>query len=118
MFQEMRQTATADKVFPWKDTPGAFPKAVKAAGLKNVSLYTLKHSAASRMLKAGVNIVTAAKILGHSDIKMTMIYCHSDAEDERDAIERLSRIYFKFAPKVDAPTTSVQPPLQTEENVN
>ncbi len=115
MFIAMRRDSTSDKVFPWANTPRAFMETVKAVGLKNVTFYTLKHTAASRMIKAGVNIVTVSKILGHSDIKMTMIYCHSDAEDERDAIEKVSRIYFKGAPAIDAPVAA-QAQSQAEVN--
>jgi integrase len=107
------------KVFPWGDCPPAFTEAVKAAKLKNVTLYTLKHTAASRMIRAGVDIVTVSEILGHSDIKMTMIYCHSDGQSKRDAVEWVSRIYFQSAPAVDAPAAA-QPEgqAQADKTVN
>jgi len=59
----MRGSAESTKVFLWRETPRSFGEAVKAAKLKNVSPYTLKHTAASRMIKAGVDIVTVAEIL-------------------------------------------------------
>jgi integrase len=118
MFKAMRRDSTSDKVFPWNNCPDAFGEAVRAAGLKNVTLYTLKHTAASRMIRAGVDIVTVSEILGHSDIKMTMIYCHSDGQSKREAIERVSRIYFQ-APKVaDAPADAAQPEPKHAEAVN
>ena len=58
-----------------------------------MTLYTLKHTAASRMIRAGVDIVTVCELLGHADIKTTMIYCHSSSETKREAVEKLSRIY-------------------------
>jgi integrase len=119
MFKGLRHDSTSDKVFPWINCPDAFSEAVRAAGLKNVTLYTLKHTAASRMIRAGVDIVTVSEILGHSDIKMTMIYCHSDGQSKREAVERVSRIYFQ-APKVaDAPAAAaVQPEPKHAEAVN
>jgi integrase len=113
MFRELHKDATTDKVFPWVSVPKGFREAVTRAGLKNVTLYTLKHTAASRMIRAGVDIVTVSEILGHSDIKMTMIYCHSEGQSKREAIEKVSRIYFKSTPAVDAPAAA-QPDHQTE----
>ena len=55
------------------------------------------------MIRAGVDIVTVSEILGHSDIKMTMRYCHSEGASKRDAIERVSRIYFKTTPVAECP---------------
>jgi len=118
MFQSLRRTATSDKVFPWINCPDAFSEAVRAAGLKNVTLYTLKHTAASRMIRAGVDIVTVSEILGHSDIKMTMIYCHSDGQSKREAIERVSRIYFQPPKVADAPAAVAQPAPLREGTVN
>jgi hypothetical protein len=109
MFEGLQRDSKSDKIFPWADCPGIFQDAVKAAKLKNVTLYTLKHTAASRMIRAGVDIVTVSEILGHSDIKQTIRYCHSDGESKREAIERVSRIYFQ-APKVaDAPSAIARP---------
>jgi integrase len=81
------------KVFEMNSAPKSFRAAVDDAELKNVTLYTLKHTAASRMIRAGVDIVTVCELLGHADIKTTMIYCHSSAETKRDAVARVSRIY-------------------------
>ena len=45
------------KVFEMNSAPKSFRAAVHDAELKNVTLYTLKHTAASRMIRAGVDIV-------------------------------------------------------------
>jgi integrase len=118
MFKGLRRAATTDKVFPWNDCPNKFREAVKAAGLKNVTIYTLKHSAISRMLKAGAPIIAVAKVVGHSDIKQTMRYAHSDAVDEQDAIAKVSRIYFQSAPVVDAPAAAARADRRTEGTVS
>jgi len=102
MFHQMPRNPESSKVFPWGECPKAFNEAVRAAKLKGVSMYTLKHSAASRMIKAGVDIVTVAEVLGHQDIKQTIRYCHSDPQSKRDAIAKVSQIYFKDAQVADA----------------
>lgn len=52
-------------------------KAVKISGLKRyVNLHILRHCFASHSLEDGMNIKSLQAILGHSDIKTTMIYLH------------------------------------------
>lgn len=80
--------------------------------------YGLKHTALSRMIRAGVDIVTVSEIAGHSDIKMTMIYCHSDGQSKREAVEKVSRIYFQPPKVADAPAAAAQPDHQTEGMVS
>jgi hypothetical protein len=41
---------------------------------KDVVLHTFRHTCASRLVQAGVDIVRVQKWLGHKDIKTTMIY--------------------------------------------
>jgi len=45
-------------------------------GIWNVNLHTLRHTCASHLVMAGVDLPTIAEILGHTDIKTTMIYSH------------------------------------------
>ena len=104
MFRELRRTSSGAKVFPWVGTPNSFVAAVLAAKLKNVSLYTLKHTCASKMINRDkTDIVTVKELLGHSDIKMTMRYCHSDGASKREAVEKASLRYFKASPVADRP---------------
>jgi len=50
--------------------------------------HDLRHTAATRMVEAGVNIVVISKILGHSDIKTTMRYAHPE-DSLKEALEAL-----------------------------
>jgi integrase len=70
----------------------AFTKAATAAELgAGVGLHTLRHTAASTMLAAGVPLVTVSEILGHSSVAITGdIYGHATSDGLRDAMTRLA----------------------------
>jgi site-specific recombinase XerD len=54
---------------------GAVKQAAAAAGiLKRVSPHTFRHTYASHLLLANYDLLTIQRLLGHSDIKTTMIY--------------------------------------------
>ncbi|OMB93578.1 tyrosine-type recombinase/integrase [Mycobacterium colombiense] len=64
--------------------------AVKA-GVENVGVHTLRHSAAAAWLDAGVHIKAVADLLGHSSISVTGdIYGHASDATTRAAIDGLS----------------------------
>ncbi len=52
-------------------------KALRQAGnIKNVSVHNLRHSYATHLLEAGIDIRIIQKYLGHKSISSTMIYTH------------------------------------------
>lgn len=68
----------------------SFREAVEAAGIDDLHFHDLRHSCASRLQRAGVQIEIIQRVLDHSSITMTMRYIHTDGEAKREALGRLS----------------------------
>jgi integrase len=62
--------------------------AAKAAGVEDVGVHTLRHSAAVGWLEAGVHIKAVADLLGHSSIAITGdVYGHTSDDTARSAVD-------------------------------
>lgn len=66
-----------------------FEPVLKAAGLNTFSWHCLRHTFASRLVMAGVDIRTVQELLGHKTIAMTVRYSHLAPKHTLAAVERL-----------------------------
>jgi integrase len=67
--------------------------ACKKAGLPAVSPHTLRHSAATTMLEAGIPIHIVSRQLGHSSINITVdVYGHVSDDGAKAAMETLGKL--------------------------
>ena len=70
----------------------AFERAVKRAGIdlpEGQCTHVLRHTFASHFMMNGGNILVLRDILGHADIKMTMIYAHFAPDHLEDAVTKI-----------------------------
>jgi integrase len=77
-----------------------FRKAADAAGLDGFKLHSLRHSFASALVAAGVDIYTVSKLLGHSDLKTTMVYAKVGVGTMQAAVDVLQKRYELPTPTV------------------
>lgn len=75
-----------------KDVSYSLKTACNKIGIDKFRFHDLRHTSATWMVNAGVDLVTIKEILGHSTIQMTMIYCHSSQESKRKAVLELEKI--------------------------
>lgn len=62
---------------------------------KPVTMHVLRHSAAMRLLRAGIDTSVIALWLGHEQIETTQIYLHADLEIKERALARTAPINTK-----------------------
>jgi integrase len=87
-------TKTGPYVFggqkPYGAIKTAFQAALRRAGISRCRFHDLRHTFASSLVAAGVDLVTVKELLGHSEIAMTMRYSHPTPENKRRAVNLLT----------------------------
>ena len=64
----------------------------KQAGIEDVRLHDLRHSVASQAVLKGVPLPVVARLLGHSQVSMTLRYAHVAEREVEVAAERVGRV--------------------------
>ena len=72
---------------PYTDLKRPWDTARDAAGLPDLHLHDLRHSAASFMINAGIDLYAVGRILGHADHQSTMRYSHLANDTLMAAVE-------------------------------
>ena len=72
---------------------GALRRLIKQLGFrKRISVHTLRHSYATHLLEAGVNIRRIQQYLGHASLNTTMIYLHLTTQGHKHAYDIINSV--------------------------
>ena len=63
----------------------------REAGIADARLHDLRHTVASQAVLNGVPLTVTARLLGHSNVRMTMRYAHVGDREAEAAAERIGR---------------------------
>jgi len=75
----------------YHDIRKSFYTALKKSGIINFRFHDLRHTYASQLVMAGIDINTTRELLGHRDIRMTLRYAHLSPDHKRRAVEILGK---------------------------
>ncbi len=60
----------------YKDVKRSFKTALRRTGIRDFHFHDLRHTFASHLVMAGVDITTVSRLLGHKSLTMTLRYAH------------------------------------------
>ncbi len=77
---------------PYQDVKRSFHTALERAGITDFHFHDLRHTFASHLVMAGVDLTAVKELLGHKDIKMTLRYAHLAPAHKRKAVNVMDRL--------------------------
>lgn len=82
-----------DKKFSQRGVQWAVNAAAKTAGItKDINVHTLRHTFATHLLEAGLDILSIKELLGHSRIETTLVYLHIAQFDKKSTFSPIDHL--------------------------
>ena len=78
-----------EDIIPVKDCKKSFGTLCEIAGLKQVSIHTMRHDFCTQLVKKGIDIYTVKNLAGHEDIRTTEEYLHALNKKDFKALESM-----------------------------
>ncbi len=98
LLRSIKQNEDSKFVFPadfgdgyFKGTKSIWPKIVKRSGLESVTPHTLRHTMGAIATSSGEALALTGAILGHSNMRSTMIYAHVHHDPSLQAADRVGQ---------------------------
>jgi site-specific recombinase XerD len=91
--RDQRQAAVAIGPMDKSSVQGAMRRVVQEQKIqKAISIHSLRHSYATHLLEAGVNLRLIQQYLGHSSLQTTMVYLHLTTVSQEQAVARIEAL--------------------------
>ncbi len=74
---------------PYNNMVKSFDSALRRAGIKDFVFHDLRHTFASQLVMAGVDLATVRELLGHKTLTMTLRYSHLAPSHKVKAVDLL-----------------------------
>jgi integrase len=62
---------------------------LRKADISDFTFHDLRHTFASRLVMAGIDLPTVKELMGHKDITMTLRYTHLSSDHKQNAVKAL-----------------------------
>ncbi len=102
VFHSLRRRIDVPHVFydqktlkPYQGVKRCFAFALRQANISDFHFHDLRHTFASQLVMAGVDLAAVKELLGHKDIKMTLRYAHLAPAHKRKAVEVMGNLLSK-----------------------
>ncbi len=89
--EEQNSVFIGERGKPLKKPRHWWDKVLEEAEIDDFHWHDLRHTFASRLVMAGVDLRTVAQLLGHKTLQMVMRYAHLSQSHELAAVERLCK---------------------------
>jgi integrase len=98
---------------PYRSFRSAFERSVRKANIEDVTFHSLRHTFASRLVMAGVDLPTVKELMGHKNINMTLRYTHPSSRHKQNAVNALEAFGEKV-PSISTTGDATQPPASSQ----
>jgi len=98
LFKEMPHSIESIYVFtgkdgdPYKGVKRSYNTALRNAEIYGATFHTLRHTFASQLVMASVDLASVQELLGHKSLNMTLRYAHLAPEHKTKAVKKLDEV--------------------------